>query len=301
LLLLLLCSVLNLFELFPDSVDLMIRNDIEDAYIVSIHYIVNGTSTMNVARQTGPIIPEGSATVRFPYRYLGRIVFVTSKGENYRKVAVALNPSGDTLAVSREDREYGGFFDVILGSRPHVIMNKSPVPLTQVLLHKDSLVSMNLIGTNPLMTDETLFLWLDLDNIVISAVDIEGNHSDSLNLVRTETDSISVIGTLSFMRGVQRPSQGNIWVINGINGAAISGIEVYPLKDEPFFFDLTDTPLQLWQSAVIPFEGEIEYLICSDTVGRSYSINSVDEATGAYLADWWHLDFDYSFPERRDQ
>lgn len=296
---LLLFSVLNPLELFPDSVDVAIRNGIEETSILSIHYIVNGTTTMNLLRQHEPILPAGFEMIRIPYRYLGRIVFGTSTGENYRKVAVALNPSGDTLCVSREDREFGGFFDVIMGSSPHIIRNTSPVPLMAVFLHGDSLPEGSVLGSNPLMTDETLFLWLDRDSVAVSALDIEGNPSDTLLLIRSGIDSVFSIGTLAFMTNVQRPSPGTIWVINGINGERISGIEVYPLLDEPFFFDLAARPLGLWQSAAIPFAGEIEFIVCIDTEERSYSINSLDEVTGAYIADWWHLDFDYSFPGRR--
>ncbi len=295
----LLLSALNPLALFPDSVDVVVRNSIDDASILSVHCIVNGSSTLTRLWQEAPVRPGECETFRVPFRYLGRIIFVTDTMGNYRKVAVAPAPAGDTLTVSREDREFGGFFDVVMGSRPHVIRNTSPVPLAGVFLHADSGSAVNLLGTNPLMTDETIFLWLDRDSIVISAVDTEGNPSDTMTFVRSDADSVRVIGTLSFMGGVERPAPGNIWVINGINGGLLSGIEVYPLDGEPFFMDLTDTPLELWQSAVIPFSGEIEYLICTDTEGRSFSINAADAPTGAFVADWWHLDFDYSFPERR--
>jgi hypothetical protein len=288
---------MNPLNLFPGTVSVCITNSISDASITSIHYLVAGERRITECRVDDSIDPGSSRTMELPFRYMTRIVFGTDRDSNHRETELSLNPSGDTIVVSRSNREYGGFFDVIIGSSAFALQNRTPVPIRAI--HIDSLNGPCITGVNPLMTDEVLFLWHDSDSLLLIAVDIEGNPSKPLEIIRSEAVNTFQVGIVAFMEGVAAPRPGAIMVINGVNGECIVGVEVYPWNEEPFFFDLSDTPLGLWQSAVIPFAGQVEYLVCVDTSNRAFILDSRDESTGAYIADWWHLEFDFSFQERR--
>lgn len=290
---------LNPLSLFPDSVDVLIRNDITEASIISVHYFIRGSGRMAEAELSESIPPGGEATVTLPYRYMNRLVFRTTHKGSYRRTALALNPMGDTLSISRADKEFGDFFDVIMGERPFLVRNSTPVPITAVNLHAQGLPTPSIIGPNPLMTGERLFLWLDRDSIAMTAVDIEGNLSDTLRLIYGDADITHAIPVIAFLREETHPPPGANWLINGINGERIIGVEIYPVNDEPFYVDLSQAPLGLWDWATIPYSGPIDYMVCVDEQDREYTVDERHEETGAYIADWWHLDFDFSFPERR--
>ena len=294
----LLVTLINPLFLFPDSVDLVIRNELQSTSITSIHYLVAGSGRMRDAGLRGSIPPGESASLTLPFRFMDRIVFLTDSKGNYRNMSIALSPMVDTIAVSRADREFGGLFDVIMGDRPYIIHNRTPVPITGIILHGDGLPVESLIGPNPLMTDETLFLWLDTDSLAFTAIDIEGNRTMPFEIRRVGIAAVASIRISAFLAGSAKPD-GALWVINGINGESITGIEVYPLYDEPFFLDLGEAALSLWQSAAVQYAEEVEHIVCVDTMGRTYSIGKPDQHTEAFVADWWHLDFDFGFPERR--
>ena len=296
---LILGNTVNPFLLFPDSTDIIIRNCITDASLTSVHYFVAGKAVLYDAGLTGPVPPGSSFRFRVPCRYINRVIIGTDLRGNYRRVGVAPSPSGDTLSISRADKEFGGFFDVILGSRPFVIKSVLPVPITALYILDDSLHTGSLIGSNPLMTDETLFLWMDRDSITIAAMDVEGNLSESIPLARSERDSLFTIGIASFLGDTGQQTPGSIWIINALNGEVIKEIEIYPLTGEPFFIDLSASPLQLWQGVSVPFSGDLEYIVGIDGCNRTFSVDSTDPSTGAFIIDWWHLDFDFDFPERR--
>lgn len=294
-----LAAALNPLGLFPDSTNLVVHNAISDASITSVHYLAAGTAVLIDAGLTGPVPPGSSFQFRVPCRYINRVIIGTDVRGNYRRVGVAPSPSGDTLSISRADKEFGGFFDVILGSRPFVIKSTLPVPITALYILDDSLHTGSLIGSNPLMTDETLFLWMDSDSIAITAMDVEGNLSERIPLARSERDSLFTIGIASFLGDTGQQTPGSIWIINALNGEVIKEIEMYPLTGEPFFIDLSATPLQLWQGVSVPFSGDLEYIVGIDGCNRTFSVDSTDPSTGAFIIDWWHLDFDFDFPERR--
>lgn len=295
---LLMVSVFSPFAGLFGSVEVTIQNNLLNSSITQVHYLLEGSAEIINAGLDSPIPPGGFSEITLPCRYLARIVFGTEEGANYRKTYCRPGADGDTLTVSRADMEFGGFFDVIMGSRVFVIQNRTPVPIRA--LHLDSLCGPGIIGANPLMTDEVLFLWHDSDSLHLIAVDIEGNPSKPVVMIRSETVNSFAVGIEAFGEGVLTPHPGAITLINGVNGESIVGIEVYPWNEEPFFFDLRDTPLGLWQSAVIPFAGQLEYLVCVDTSNRAFILDSCDESTGAYVVDWWHLEFDFGFRERRN-
>lgn len=296
--LLIVLTAMNPFDLFPDSTDVTIRNGITDASITSVYYLAAGSSTLTDAGLQSPIPPGETAVLSFPCRYINRVILTTDTKGNYRRVAYSPAPYSDTLSISRADREFGGFFDVILGTRAFGIRSGVPVPITSIFITNDSTRTESIIGPNPLMTDEMLFLWLDDDSVTIAAVDIEGNVSEDINLTEFERDSIQTIDVDVFL-GETGPSQGNIWIINALNGESIAGLEIYPVFGEPVFLDLSSTPLELWQGVTVPFTGEIDFIVGIDSQERTYSVNSPDSSTGAFIIDWWHLDFDFDFPERR--
>lgn len=285
-------------DLFPDKVNVCITNSIPDAAITSIHYLAAGERSITECRLEENIAPGSSESIELPFRCMTRIVFGTDRNLNYRVIELSLSPSEDTIVVSRSDREFGGFFDVIMGSRVFAIQNRTPVPIRA--LHLDSLNGQRITGTNPLMTDEYLFLWHDSDSLRLFAVDIVGNPSRPVEMIRSETVNTFPVGIEAFRAETGGPPPGALMVINGLNGESIAGIEVYPWDEEPFFLDLSDAPLRLWQSAVIPFAGRLDYLVCIDGSNRVFLVDSRDESTGAYVVDWWHLEFDFSFHERRN-
>lgn len=295
--LILMVSVFSPFAGLFGSVEVTVQNNLLNSSITQIHYLLSGSSEIINAGLDSPIPPGGFSEIALPRRYLARLVFGTEEGVNYRKAHCRLGADGDTLTVSRADMEFGGYFDVIMGSRVFVIQNRTPVPIRALYL--DSLCGPGIMGANPLMTDEVLFLWHDSDSLRLIAVDIEGNPSKPIMMIRSEDVNSFAVGIEAFLEGAVTPHPGAITVINGVNGESIVGIEVYPLDEEPFFFDLSDTPLGLWQSAVIPFTGRLDYLVCIDESNRAFIVDSRDESTGAYVVDWWHLEFDFSFRERR--
>lgn len=295
---LILGNTVNPFLLFPDSTDVIIRNEITDASITSVFYFAAGSSTLTDAGLQIPIPPGDSEILTFPCRYINRVIFKTDSKGNYRRVAYSPAPYSDTLSISRADKEFGDFFDVILGTRPFVVRSTVPVPLASIFIRNDNSNTESIIGLNPLMTDEMVFLWVDDDTMTIAAVDIEGNISEDITLARDDRDSINIIGVNAFL-GETEPVHGNIWIINALNGESIAGLEIYPVFGEPVFLDLSSTPLQLWQGVTVPFTGEIDFIVGIDSHNRTYSITSPDSSTGAFIIDWWHLDFDFDFPERR--
>jgi len=292
-------AVLNPLGLFPDSTDIVIHNQIDDAAITSVHYLVAGSAMLINGGLRNPVPPGSNAVLRVPCRYITRLIIGTDLRGNYRRVEVAPSPTGDTLSISRADKEFGGFFDVVLGSRSFAIRSTLPVPISSIFIQNDSLITESIIGPNPLMTDEMLFLWLDRDSIIITAMDVEGNLSENISMIRSERDSLFTIGINAFLGDTGQKAPGTIWIVNALNGEVIREIEVYPRIEEPFFLDLSATPLHLWQSVTIPFTGEVDYIVGIDSRNRTFSMESPDPATGAFIIDWWHLDFDFNFPERR--
>lgn len=288
----------NPLDYIKDTADIVIHNRIEHTSIVSIHYLITGSRTMMNVGLERPVAPTELVTISLPYRHMRRLVFQTDQGDNYRVVSLTPGIPGDTIEVSRENREFGGFFDVILGERLFVLRNETPVNLASIFLHGDSL-RFDLLGHNPLMHDETVFLWLNEDSITLTAVDIMGNESLPFHLTETSRDTLNTIRIAHFLGNAQPPPPGNVWIINCIHGEQLVEIEVYPEVGEPYYFDLRDTPLDLWQSAVIPLAVPINHIVCFDGEGRTYSIGAKDRDTGAYIAEWWNLDFDFSFPDRR--
>lgn len=299
LILLLLGSWANPLSLFPDSADVAVKNDLNCASIISIHYVVAGSSTLQGERFSDRIEPGETALLRLPCRFLHRLIFQTDTNVNYRKVNVSVTPGGDTVLVSRADREFGGFFDVILGSRPYPIINTAPVPLASVFIRNDSTCTGSILGANPLLTDETVFLWYDRDTVVIAAMDLEGNMTSDVTLIRGESDSLFSIGIGAFLEDRIQREPGSVMVVNALNGEQIKELEVYPAFGEPFFMDLSPAPLKLWQGVIVPCTGEVEYIIGTDFSGRTYSVDQPDSACGAFIIDWWHLDFDFDFPDGR--
>lgn len=292
---------INPFALFPDSATVTIRNNLSDASIIAVHYLVSGSGRITGSALPSPVPPGGSVDISLPCRSFARLILRTDSGVNYRKPQFHPAPSGDTLTISRADREFGGYFDVIMGERPFVIQNSTPVAMRAIYLEGDFMPVESVIGANPLMTDEVLFLWFDPDSVTIVAVDLEGNFSKPIGMIRTDCVNTFSIGIEAFLEETFHPPPEVLWIINGINGESITGIEVYPRSEEPFFLDLSDDPLRLWQTAVIPFSGEVDYVVCFDSRNRAFFIDSRDESTGAFLADWWHLEFDFSFPEGRNR
>lgn len=291
--------LMNPLELFPDSVDVIVQNNITDASIISMHYLVAGTLTMVNRELERPISSGEHLMIRLPYRFYSRMVFGTDLKGNYRIAEAALLPFSDTVAVSRAQMEFGGFFDVVLGSQPFVIKSTLPVPITTILILNDSLNTESIIGSNPMMTGEVLFLWLDRDSVIISAIDLEGNPSSEVHMIRTGNDSLFTIGIADFLTDTGQLSPGDIRVINALNGAEIKEIEVYPVTGEPFFLDLSQDPLQLWQTATIQVQEEVDYIVGIDCLGRTFSIDDPEPSLDAFIIDWWHLDFDFEFPNRR--
>lgn len=292
-------ATLNPLNLFPDSTDIVVRNEITDASITRVHYLLAGGNLLTDTGLENPIPPGNSVTFRVSFRYMNRIILGTDTKGNYRRIAFAPSPTVDTLSISRADKEFGGLFDVVHGERPFIITSSVPVPITSIFLRNDSTLTESLIGPNPLMTDETLFLWLNRDSITIAAVDVEGNLSSDIVLVRTETNRVFSIDITAFVGDDLGNEQGMLEIVSALNGEQIIELEVYPLTGEPFFFDLSATPLKLWQRVNVPFAGTVEYIVGIDGNGRTYSIDSPDPATGAYIINWWHLDFDFDFPDRR--
>lgn len=286
------------FALFPDSANVTIINSLESASITSIYYLIAGEEFLAQSDLDASLSPGSSASISLPFRYLARVIFCTDQNVNYRIGFFSPSSSLDSVSVSRSEREFGGYFDVIMGRRPFTIRNSTTVPITAIILHGDSLPSGSIIGSNPIMTDETLFLWLDRDSVVFTALDIEGNESDTIEVRRMGRENGIDIRSNTFIRSAPESSHEANWVVSALNGECIMGIEVYPINGEPFFMDLGDNPLQLWQFTVIPFDGDVEYIVCDDNAGRTFTIDQKDQSTGAFVVDWWHLDFDFSFPER---
>lgn len=294
--LLIVLAAMNPFDLFPDSTDVTIRNGITDASITSVYYLAAGSSTLTDAGLQSPIPPGETAVLSFPCRYINRVILTTDTKGNYRRVAYSPAPYSDTLSISRADKEFGEIFDVILGTRPFIIKSEVPVPLTSIFIRNDSTHTGSIIGSNPLMTDELLFLWLDRDSVTIAVMDSEGNTSEDIPLL--ESDSVHTIDINVFLDDPE-PDPNRLLIINALNGESIVEIEVYPDSGDPFLMDLSATPLWLWQSVSVPVaSGRVEYIVAIDSNRRTYSINAPDTCIGAFVVDWWHLDFGFDFPER---
>lgn len=290
---------LNPLLLFPDSVEVTVINRIDGATIESMHLVLPESMEIEKAFLERPVPDGDSARVTLPYRYFSRIVIGTDRMGNYRKALLAFNPQGDTLSFSRADREFGGFFDVILGTELYLVRNITTVPITAVYLRADTLAERNILGSNPLLTNESIFLWIDADSAWIRAVDCEGNSSPETPIHGFRENGPNAIRTSDFVDDAGPVQNGEIRVISGLNGGEITGIEVYPVEDEPFYLNLEQEPLTLWDQLTIQCPGEVEYLICYDSENRSFSMDESDPESGSFIVDWWHLDFDFSFPDGR--
>lgn len=293
-------AALNPIELFPDSTELVVVNNTTSLCIVSVHYLPVGSDTICKATLSGPVSPGCSTSVRIPFRYMNRIVFGTDAGINHRKaLGYAPDYPFDVITVSRADREFGSFFDVITGSRPYVITNGTPIPIPVLCLlgENDSLT--NLLSSNPLMTDESLVLWMDADRINLIAQDVEGFLTDTIEVIRTENSSVTLISIEHFIGMNMAYTHDSIGIVNCVNGERIKRIQIFPHVGPPQTLDLSATPLGLWQIVSIPYEGTLDYVVGTDLSGRTYSVESPDENTGLYVFDWWHLDFDFGFSGRR--
>lgn len=289
-------AVLNPFRLFPDSTEMIVVNNIPSLNIVSVHYLPVGSDTICRAFLPGPISPGCSTSVIVPFRYMNRIVFGTDAGINHRK-ALGYTPDYpvDVITVSRADREFGSFFDVIIGSRPHVITNGTPVPISVLCLIEDNGGLTGLLGRNLLMTEESMVLWMDADSISLIAQDVEGFLTDTVKVFRTGDTSVTIIGIEHFLGRNLPDTHVNVGVVNCVNGESMKEILIFPQVGPPQVFDLSSTPLGLWQIVTIPYAGIVDFVVGTDLSGRTYSVESPDEHTGLYVIDWWHLDFDFSF------
>ncbi len=293
-------TALNPFMLFPDSTDMVVINNTTSYRIVSVHYLPVGSETIREVRLSGSIPPGCSTSVRIPFRYMNRIVFGTDAGINHRRaMGYAPGYPTDTVTVSSADREYGSYFDVIIGSRPHVITNGTPVPISALCMIEDDGEPIGLLGRNLLMTEESLVLWMDADSISFIAQDLEGFLTDTIEVNRSGSTSVTVIGIEHFLGRDLPDTHDNVGIVNCVNGESMKEILIYPQVGPPQALDLSFTPLGLWQIVTIPYAGVVDFVVGTDQSGRTYSVESPHEQTGLYVIDWWHLDFDFSFPGGR--
>lgn len=287
------------FNELPDSTDLLIRNDLETASIVNINLLLPNSMHLIPVALSSPVPPGTERIVTVPFSYISRIIFATDSSINYRSTDFAPVGLSATVTVSRASREFGGLFDVVMGTEAYVIINETSVPIAEVFLLDNGLSDQSIISSNPLLPNEIIFLWLDRDTVSLQAVDTEGNASDTIRAVRSDENNVFGITTFDFLSIPADAVTGSIYVINCINGEFIEEIEVYPLYQEPFLVDLSEEPLSLWKSVEIPSSGGIEFIVCIDSRGRTFSVNDPDLSTGAYIVDWWNLDFNFNFPDRR--
>ncbi|MCK5035888.1 MAG: hypothetical protein KAS73_08350 [Candidatus Sabulitectum sp.] len=287
----------NPFVMLQDSVDITICNGIELQSIHSINYLVNQSWVMESIDLEQSIPPGESVTFRMPARFLDRMIFETDSGSNFRMISFMPGLSSDTLLVTRAHKEFGGFFDVIMGTRPYAIRNATTVPITNIILRGEGFPDTGIMNSNPLLTDEILFLWSDQDSITITALDIHGNLSDSIHIVRQGPDSIFSIQSESFLGDIPQMARGSIRIVNGINGTEIKEIEIYTVLGDPIFLDLSASPLDLWQSVTVPNAGNVEFIVCIDTCDRTYSAYQFSSEAESYIVDWWSLDLNFNFPE----
>lgn len=294
---LLIIVAFNPFVMFQDSVDVTVCNGIELQSIHSISYLISQSGVMESIDLELNIPPGGSITFRMPARFLDRMVFEADSGNNFRMISFMPGLSRDTLLVTRAHKEFGGFFDVILGTRPYAIRNATPVPITNIILEGEDFPETGVLGNNPLLSDEVLFLWTDRDTISFSALDIQGNLSHSIEMIRSGDDSLYSISTEVFLGGIPQIPPGSIWIVNGINGTRINSIEIYPVFGDPLFLDLSASPLDLWEHVTVPNIGNVEFIVCIDSCKRTFSAYQFGEVVGAYIVDWWSLDLNFNFPE----
>ncbi|HOO45392.1 MAG TPA: hypothetical protein PLM29_04120 [Deltaproteobacteria bacterium] len=286
--------------LLGNTVELTIVNVTPADTIASVHSILPGEQSLVHYLLDTPIPPGSTGKVDIPSATYDRLIFCTESGTNYREVLLPVGRHMDTVTVSRADREYGEFFDVVLGSRPFVLMNSSPVPLSGVYLLKPDITPRNMLGKNPLLTDEFIVIWLDADSAMARAEDIEGHFSREVSLISSSgSPATYTLGPMDFLPEGTLDQQG-VTVLNCINGAAIIEVEIYPFIGEPFIVDAKADPLELWEWMHLSIEDGAEFVVCYDEQGRSFTVPWPEDSSGVFIASWWNLDFDFNFPGEED-
>lgn len=162
----------------------------------------------------------------------------------------------------------------------------------------------DILGNNPLMPDELLRLWgQSREPYALVFFDTDGFSSDTLPATASSDTIYRVTNGMFFQNGTLHSTSYSgygITIANCIPSVEIVSIEVYNEQGfEIMFYNLTETPLRTWDRLATQVDYPPEFIVCTDSEGRDYSLTEADTETGIYEFDLLSLDFDYSFPERR--
>lgn len=297
----LLCS----FQFFshPDSVNVIIESQLQDRSIVDIYYIIPGSYFIHTANMEQDLLPGGSTTVRMPYGYINKLIFEADDGEVYSKSGFPASVNADTVRISLAKKEFGGLFERVYGIYPLAIENSTDLNILSVLLHGDSLPTVNILRNNVLLPGEVLRVWLDsAETVQISTLDYENNVSSLITATTSAPDSLfRLTPDLFFSNGKEfgyDESFEGSWVVDCITLSRIVKVEAF--SPDGYFLDGLDcssAPLDTWDRVFLRHSSPVGYVVCTDESNRTFSANAIDSLTGSYILSDLNLDFGFGFPE----
>ena len=292
------------FSLFshPEETQVVVLNQLNDQSITSIHLLLPGANELLPIEMPLPIPPDESIEVTFPWGFIKRVIFRTDSGTVYYQGFFAASSNPDTIRICLARKEFGGVFDRIYGTLPIAVRNRTGVNIASVLVQGDSLPQGDILGRNPIMPGESLRLWVTgTEPCSLVFIDLDGFLSDTM-IVAADPDTIYELTNEMFYHNVTHHSTSDpgysLTIANCISSETLVSVEVL---DEGgysiLFFDLTQTPLETWDRLTTQTDYQPALVICTDSMGREYSLDQPDSLSGIYAFDLLSLDFDFSFPE----
>ncbi len=292
------------FSLFspPEETNVVVLNHLENQSINTIDLLLPNRAELLPIQIPSPIPPGESTEIALPWGYINRVIVITNKGNVYYQMGFPASSDPDTIRVSLDKYEFGGIFDRVYGTMQIGVLNYSNLNIASVHVTGEGLPEGDILGNNPLMPGELLRLWVQsTEPHMLVFFDSDGFSSDTL-VATANPDTIHKINNDMFFHvgGVHSTSYTgyDITVANCISTEEIVLVEAYDTEGYSIlFFDLTERPLKTWDRLATQVDYPPDFIVCTDSRGREYSLDRPDSLYGAYVFDLLSLDFDFSFPE----
>ncbi len=174
--------------------------------------------------------------------------------------------------------------------------------IASVHVKGESLPQGDILGPNPIMPGEFLRLWVEsTEPCSLVFIDLDGFPSDTLIATANPDTVYQLTNEMFYHNGTHHSTADpghTFTVANCMSSERLVSVEA--LDEEGYsilFFDLAQTPLETWDRLTTQTDYPPALMICTDSMGREYSLDRPDSLSGIYDFDLLSLDFDFSFPE----
>lgn len=288
----------------PDSVDVILKNDLENNCISRVDMVLPGAERLYPIVDSLFLQPDQSTVIRLPWGFVNRIILSTTDGKYFYINQFLASSDPDTALVSLANSEFGGVFDRVFGCFPVVIENNSDAILTSANIVPPYNSSFSTSFNNPVLPGEVIRFWLpDSSEYTLTVTERSGLCSVPLQVTPKQSSLYSLDNTtfLSDLSSLKDYSLNTIVVCNCIYDADLIDIYVFDSLGYVIgYLDYSSNPLSTWEYSVIDCATIPAFIECIDQYNRSYSLISPNQPSGFYEFSLHSLDFNFNFYNRMD-